>query len=420
MTARPSTPERCDILVIGGGPGGSTISALLSEMGWNVVLIDKDRHPRFHIGESLLPRNLPIFAKLGVLDQVARMAVVKHGADIALASSRTYRKFTFAEADPAQPNAFQVKRADFDALLLRNSAAKGTRVLQGTRVTGVTFNAGEKVRVDAVDDKGQASTWQANFVVDASGREAFLANRMKLKERDPRHNSAAVFGHFRGVRRHDGDDAGNTSVIWFNHGWFWTIPLADGNDSVGVVCSADYLRTRKVPLDRFLTDTIAKCPHLARRMKDATLASDVFAAGNYSYKASTMYGDQFLLIGDAYAFIDPIFSTGVYLAMESAIRGADVVDACLRHPSDRIDHLALHARTMERGLQRLAWFIYRFNHCAMQDLFMSSANPFNMRRAVISLLAGDVFRERPNLFAVPAFKIAYYGLNLIRRNRLVP
>jgi flavin-dependent dehydrogenase len=154
-------------------------------------------------------------------------------------------------------------------------------------------------------------------------------------------------------------------------------------------------------------------------MEDATPASDVFAAGNYSYKASAMFGDQFLLIGDAYAFIDPIFSTGVYLAMESAMRGADVVDSCLRDPSNRIDHLALHSRTIQRGLRRLAWFIYRFNDHAMQDLFMSSANPFNMRGSVISLLAGDVFRERPNLFAVPAFKIAYYGLNMIRRKRPV-
>jgi flavin-dependent dehydrogenase len=400
-------------MVIGGGPAGSTISTLLSDMGWDVVLIDKDRHPRFHIGESLLPRNLPIFERLGVLEDVSRIAVTKYGADLSLPTGGDYRKFEFAEANPRQPNAFQVKRAEFDALLLKNSRAKGTRVLQGTKATAAAFGADRRAQITTVNDAGNESVWHAEFLVDASGRDTFLANRLELKLRDPQHNSAAVFAHFNGVQRRSGIDAGNTSVVWFEKGWFWTIPLPDGNDSVGVVCHPDYLRSRRTELDRFLIDSIASCPQIARRMLRADPVTEVYAAGNYSYKANAMYGDRFLLTGDAYAFLDPIFSTGVYLAMESAMRGAETVDACLRDPPNRDAYLARHAAIMDRGLRRLAWFIYRFNDPAMQTLFMASANPLNMRKAVISLLAGDVFGTRVGGLAVPAFKLAYHLLNFV-------
>ncbi len=413
MNAGAEKACSCDVLVIGGGPAGSTVSSRLSELGWDVVLIDKDRHPRFHIGESLLPRNLPIFERLGVLDEVKSMAVVKHGADIGPPDDDMYRRFTFAEANPALPTAFQVKRADFDAMLLQKSAARGTRVVQGTKATGASF-AYDGAIVKTVDDAGAAAEWRASFVVDASGRDAMLANHLKMKVRDARHNSAAVFAHFSGVERRGGTDAGNTSIVWFDYGWFWTIPLPDGNDSVGVVCDADYLRTRKVPLEQFLLDTIAACPQLARRMEHATPVSEVHAAGNYSYKSAAMHGDRYLLVGDAYAFLDPMFSTGVYLAMESAMRGAAVVDRCLRDPGNTKSCLAEHARTMDRGLERLAWFIYRFNNPSMQNLFMASINPLNMRRDVISLLAGDVFQQKRSGIAVPAFKLAYYALNLVK------
>ncbi len=412
MAGNSSASHSCDVMVIGGGPAGSTISSLLSDMGWDVVLIDKDRHPRFHIGESLLPRNLPIFERLGVLEDVSRIAVTKYGADISLPTGEDYRKFEFAEANPSQPSAFQVKRAEFDDLLLKNSQAKGTRVLQGTAATAAAFGADRRAQITTVNDAGHECVWHADFLVDASGRDAFLASRLKLKSRDPQHNSAAVFAHFSGVQRRSGTDAGNTSVVWFEKGWFWTIPLPDGNDSVGVVCHPDYLRTRRTELDRFLIDSIASCPQIARRMRGAELVTEVYAAGNYSYKADAMYGDRFLLIGDAYAFLDPIFSTGVFLAMESATRGAETVDACLRDPSSTETYLARHAAIMDRGLQRLAWFIYRFNDPAMQTLFMASANPLNMRKAVISLLAGDVFDTRSGGFAVPAFKLAYHVLSL--------
>lgn len=415
MAQSPKTRLDCDVLVIGGGPAGSTIAALLAEKGRSVILIDKDRHPRFHIGESLLPRNLPIFERLGVLDEVARMAVLKCGADLAPPAGSDYAKFAFREANPRQPSAFQVKRADFDALLLDNARAKGARVLEGTKATRAHFDADGGIELAATDDTGRSQRLRAAFLVDASGRDAFLASQLGQKERDPRHNSAAVFAHFKGVKRRTGLDEGNTSVVWFDQGWFWAIPLPDGNDSIGVVCHPEFLRTRQTSLENFLSDAIASCPQIARRMEGATAVTPVHAAGNYSYKAREMHGARHLLIGDAYAFLDPIFSTGVFLAMESATRGADTVERCLCDPAGAQTYLARHAAVMDRGLQRLAWFIYRFNSPAMQTLFLASVNPLNMRKAVISLLAGDVFERHKVSVAVPAFKLAYHALNLMRR-----
>ena len=412
----PTMDEHCDALVIGGGPAGSTISALLSEKGWKVTLLEKARHPRFHIGESLLPRNLPILDQLGVLEEVERIGVMKHGADLTLLSGATCRTFNFSEADASSPTAFQVERAAFDALLLSNSAAKGTRVLEGVRATAVEFPARGPARVRSVDDGSCERTWAAEFVVDASGRDTLLGNLLGIKVRNHKHNSAALFAHFDGVKRRPGKAAGNISVYWFDHGWFWIIPLPDGRSSVGAVCWPAYLRMRKVSPEQFFMETIALCPPLARRLENARLATPVMAAGNYSYSCKLMFGERYLLVGDAYAFVDPVFSTGVFLSMHAAALGAETVNACLRDPAGKKKHLRRHARIVRRGLCNLSWFIYRFTTPAMQRLFMASMNPFNMRQAVISLLAGDVFRGTPRV-AVTLFKIIYFILSLERLKR---
>lgn len=414
MKHEPIHPQERDVVIIGGGPAGSTMAARLAEKGLNVVVFDKDVHPRFHIGESLLPRNLPILEQLGVLEAVEKIAVKKYGADLALPDREDYRKFEFAEANKQHPHAFQVKRAEFDDLLLKNAEAAGAAIHDGTKVTDVCFDDADAVRV-TTDGPDGAMQWNARFVVDASGRDTFLAGRMKTKERDPNHNSAAVFAHFEGVERRPGTDAGNTSVTWFDNGWFWTIPLSDNVDSVGVVCDPEFLKTRKGPLDEFLTEAIASCPQMKHRMADARAISDTQAAGNFSYKSSTMHGDRFLMIGDAYAFLDPMFSTGVYLAMESAMQGAEAVHTVLTEPDAGQLQLDAHVISMERGLGRLSWFIYKFNTPATRKLFMSRLNPLNMRREVISLLAGDVFGRRSGGIGVPAFKLAHRVLSVVLR-----
>ena len=415
MKHERSIQKESDVIVIGGGPAGSTMAARLAEKGLDVILFDKDVHPRFHIGESLLPRNLPILEQLGVLDEVEKIAVKKYGADLALPDREDYQKFEFAEANKQHPHAFQVKRAEFDHLLLQNAFSKGAQIIEGSKVTGVSFDEEDIVLVTTCNGEGVSAQWRARFVVDASGRDTFLAGRMKTKERDPNHNSAAVFAHFEGVQRRPGADAGNTSVTWFDNGWFWTIPLSDNVDSVGLVCDPEFLKTRTTPLDQFLTEAVASCPQMKHRMSDAHPISETQAAGNFSYKSNTMHGDRFLMIGDAYAFLDPMFSTGIYLAMEGAMQGADAVHTFLHDTETGRLELNAHVASMELGLGRLSWFIYKFNTPAMRKLFMSRLNPLNMRQQVISLLAGDVFERSSGGIGVPAFKAAHRVLSMVLR-----
>src|ERR1051326_5987975 len=389
--------DDCDVLVVGGGPAGSTISALLAEKGWRVTLLEKERHPRFHIGESLLPHNLPIFERLGVLDQIDAIGIKKPGADFnSNLEVGGHHQFHFSFAlDKSRPYAYEVRRSEFDHLLLRNSAAKGTRVLEGVRVTGVTFPRGGNPVVAATDEDGIARRWTCRFFVDASGRDTLLANTFGLKKKNRHHASAAIFGHFLGVDRREGAYAGNISVYWFAHGWFWMIPLRDGSMSVGAVCRPAYLKQRTTSPPDFLRQTIALAhPEMRHRMRNATLIDDVArATGNYSYESTGMRGERYIMVGDAYAFVDPVFSSGVLLGMNSGVLGADAIDAWLRGDRTADAKFRHFERMVRRGVKTFSWFIWRFNSPGMRSLLLHPGNPFRVQEAVTSLLAGDVFRD---------------------------
>lgn len=402
-----------DVLIIGGGPGGTTIASLLKENGWHVVLLEQGHHPRFHIGESLLPMNLPILERLGVLEQVREIGVLKPGAEFSPAD-RPHERQTiyFADAlDKTHPYAFQVRRSEFDALLFRNSVAKGVLTHEGIRVKDVDFRPGHTTLVHTVDEEGGERVWETRFVVDASGRDTFLARKFGLKKKNPKHQSAALFGHFRNVTRRPGKDAGNISIYWFQHGWFWMIPLRDEVMSVGAVCWPEYLKTRRTQPEEFLLETIRLCPEVQERMQAAQLVGEVRATGNYSYRSTRMHGNGYLLVGDAFAFIDPVFSTGVFFAMNSATLGAEAVDAYLRDPAASEPVLRRFDRGVRRGVRIVSWFIYRFTSPAMQHLFMAPRNLFRVQEAIISMLAGDIFRKTPIALPLALFKAIYYTLS---------
>jgi flavin-dependent dehydrogenase len=402
----------CDVLVVGGGPAGSTLSALLSKQGWKVVVLEKDRHPRFHIGESLLPMNIPLFERLGVLEQVKEIGLPKYGAEFN-DEGRTLTWYFKDALVKNRPNTYEVRRSEFDHLLIKHTRALGTELHEGVRVTDIEFRPGQNARITAQDDAGGIRHWEAKYVIDASGRDTLLANRFGLKRRNPAHNSSAIFGHFSGVPRRPGMDAGNISIYWFEHGWYWMIPLRDGAMSVGAVCWPYYLKSRKKPVDEFLWDTLQLNPMVAERMKDAKLLSPALATGNFSYQADTMYGDGWLMVGDSFAFIDPVFSSGVYLAMNAAERGAAVVDAMLRKNDFTVaGNRALlrdYQRTIGRGLKWFSWFIYRITTPAMRRMFMHPRNAFRMEEAVLSLLSADVFDKTPIERPLTVFKLIYWA-----------
>jgi len=332
----------CDVVVIGGGPAGSTVAALLAEKGHRVTLLEKGRHPRFHIGESLLPANLRIFDRLGVGEQVQALGMEKRGAEFVSPWHEHRQVFEFGDAwDKSMPMAYQVRRSEFDEVLIRNASRLGAEVIEGCRVVDVDTSAGsDGVAVTGRHEDGREQHWRARFLVDASGRDTFMANRLKAKQRNPKHNSSAVYGHFRGARRLEGSAEGHITIFWFDHGWFWFIPLRDGATSVGATVWPYYLKGRNKPLKEFFLDTIAMCPALTERLKDAELVSEVEATGNFSYVTDHTYGENYLLLGDAFAFIDPVFSSGVMLAMQGGVGGAEAIDTILREPARRKEALA--------------------------------------------------------------------------------
>jgi flavin-dependent dehydrogenase len=408
-----SSSNFCDVLVIGGGPAGSTAAALLAEKGWHVVLLEKDQHPRFHIGESLLPNNLPLFERLGVEQDIERIGVVKHGAQFVSSILGKDETFYFNEAvKNDHPYAFQVRRSEFDHILLKNCAIKGAEVREQTRVTQVGFRNGDNAVVRARNATGDDLSWETPFVVDASGRDTFLANAFGTKVRNRLHNSAAIFAHFAGAETLPGRDAGNISVFWFDHGWFWMIPLRDGTMSVGAVCWPYYMASRKTDVQTFLLDTIALCPGVAQRLQHAKFISPVTATGNYSYQAKYPSGEKFILIGDAFAFVDPVFSSGVMLAMNSAFLGAEVVHDYLTNKRISKKRLRKYDRRVRHGVKMFSWFIYRVTTPAMCHMFMNPKNVFKVKSGLISLLAGDIFGSTPIYWKIVTFKAIYYLISI--------
>jgi flavin-dependent dehydrogenase len=415
----PDGQETCDVVVIGGGPAGSTTASMLAERGLSVVLLEKAHHPRFHIGESLLPANLPLLERLGVADQVRAIGMEKWGAEFISPWDGRRQEFEFAGAwDKSMPFAYQVRRSEFDAILIRRAGALGAEVIEGCRVTDVEFaDDGRVAAVQASTDDGQKRSWRPRFLVDASGRDTFLGNRLQAKTRNKKHNSAAMYAHFSGARRHTGKREGNISIFWFDHGWFWFIPLADGATSVGAVVWPSYLKSRKIPVREFFLQTIALCPPLAEILTGAELISEVEATGNYSYSCDRTHGDNYLLVGDAYAFIDPVFSSGVMLAMNSGMAAAETIDECIKDPAHRAQTLAKFDRLMRHGPKEFSWFIYRVTNPTMRELFLGPRNVLRMQEALMSVLAGDIFGKTPIWRSLRSFKALYYLISIFHWRR---
>ena len=401
--------EACDVLVIGGGPAGSTAAALLAQQGRKVVLLEKAHHPRFHIGESLLPANVALFDRLGLREQIEAIGMPKYGVEFVSPDHDHTVALEFSEAwDKSMPYAWQVRRSEMDEMLFRNATAHGADTREGWRVRNVDFDA-DGATVQATHDDGEKRTWRARFVIDASGRDTFLSNKFKAKQKNPKHNSSALFGHFANALRGEGKLEGNITIFWFAHGWFWYIPLADGTTSIGAVCWPHYLKSRTKPVKDFFADTIALCPQLVERLKDATLVDDaVYATGNYSYTSTHCSGERYLMLGDAFTFVDPVFSSGVYLAMHSAFESVDVVTAALERPAQAAALMQRFERYMRKGPREFSWFIFRVTNPTMREFFMYPQNPMRVKEALMSLLAGDIYGKTPIWRSLRIIKTMYW------------
>ncbi len=323
-----------DCVVIGGGPGGSTAAALVAEAGFSTLLVEREKVPRFHVGESLMPETYWTLQRLGVLEQMKRSDFVpKLSVQFVTHTGKESQPFFFREHDPREcSQTWQVERAKFDKLLFDNAAAKGADCADETRVQSVQFDNGRALGVRLARRGEAAIDVAARVVVDATGQQAVIANSLGMRSDDPKLRNAAIWGYYRHARRDSGENGGATIILHTQgkHSWFWFIPLSNDVTSIGVVGPNDYLlRGRGKPAQVF-QEELAKCPALMERLPDAEFLGEFHVAKEFSYTTRQQAGDGWVLVGDAFGFIDPIYSSGVYLALRSGELAADAIVDGLR------------------------------------------------------------------------------------------
>ncbi len=339
MTELTSVARNHDAVVIGGGPGGSTAATLLAREGWRVALLERERFPRPHVGESLLPASMPVLEALGVLDQVeAAEFPRKWGATMLWGREPEPWSWYFKETNRTYPHAFQVWRPTFDKILLDNARAAGVHVCEGCQVTGVDVGTGRVGSLDYRTDDGASGTIEAEWVVDASGQSAILGRALGLRRWDERFRNMAVYGYFEGSERLPEPDESNIFIESYPDGWVWNIPLWRGLNSVGIVVDSEQGASgiSQYGVAGFFRNQLDSTSLSRKMLSSARLTEGPRVVKDWSYTSTQTVGDGWILVGDAACFVDPLFSSGVHMAMMSAVMAAAYLDASRNDPSMRV------------------------------------------------------------------------------------
>src|SRR3954470_15936576 len=389
-------PSTTDVVVIGGGPAGSTVSTLLAQHGCRVQLYERDRFPRFHIGESLIPETYWVFRRLDMLDKMkASPFVKKFSVQFVSASGKLSAPFYFHDNKPHEcSQTWQVIRSEFDTMMLDNAREQGVLVHQPARVLDVLFDGSRAVGVRVQTEGGTIEEVRAKVIVDASGQSTMLQNRFKLRLWDPVLNKGAIWTYWHGAYRDTGKDEGATLVIQTTNrkGWWWYIPQHDDTISIGVVGPFDYLFKGRGSHQQVYEEEVTACPALQRRLAGAERATGYFATKDYSYRSKQVAGDGWVLVGDAFGFLDPLYSSGVLLALKSGELAADAIADGLERGDTSAAQLGRWGEMFNKGVDRMRRLVCEYYDGFSFGKFIKEFP--HLRGKVTDLLIGDLFTDK--------------------------
>jgi flavin-dependent dehydrogenase len=395
MKEFPMVSTTCDVIVIGGGPAGSTTSTLLAQHGCKVVLFERERFPRFHIGESLIPETYWVLQRLKMLDKIkASRFTKKYSVQFVNASGKLSAPFYFHDNKPHEcSQTWQVHRSEFDLMMLRNAQEQGVEVHEATRVLDVLFEDHRAVGVRIQTEDGTAHEVRGKVVVDASGQSTMLQTHFKLRLWDPVLNKGAVWTYWEGAHRDTGRDEGATIVIQTpnKQGWWWYIPLHD-MVSLGVVAPFDYLFKGRGSHEQIYNEEVALCPTVQERIANAKRITGYFATKDYSYRSRQVAGDGWVLVGDAFGFLDPLYSSGVLLALKSGELAADAIAEGLQKNDVSAAQLGKWGHMFNRGVDRMRRLVCEYYDGFSFGKFVK--NYPHLKNTVTDLLIGDLFTDR--------------------------
>lgn len=394
-----------DTIIIGAGPAGSTAAALLAEQGLRVRVLEREKFPRYHIGESLLPFTCYPLKRLGLLDRMRESAFVKkYSVQFISPSGRASQPFYFSTRyEPEVAQTWQVLRSEFDLMLMENARAKGAQVLEETSAQELLQEDGRAVGVRAQTRAGQMLEFRAPMTLDCSGRDALAPTRLNWRIREPRLNKVAVWTYYRGALRDPGLDAGATTVAYVpEKGWFWYIPQHRDMVSVGVVAEGKYLTRESVrePKDIFNRE-IEQNAWIRAHLACGTQEGPYYLTSEFSWRSRYCAADGLLLAGDAFGFLDPVFSSGVMLALKSGSLAADAIGAAFEAQDFSAERFADYGRIMREGLENMRKLVYAFYDPNFSFRQLTNKYP-DLAGAITDCLSGDVNKDFSRLYQAVA------------------